>query len=220
MVRERQTAAKTLINRSLAAYLHPVSHIAEQYRTIRNNIQYASDKRSICTLMLTSPSSGEGKSTSAVNLAISMAQRGERVLLIDVNIRNPVLHKIFNRQTSPGLTNVLAGQLGMEEAIQSTEIETMDLLTSGQQQYNSTELLDSQAMSEVMAFASSKYDRVILDCPPVLGVSDTNALVNKCDGVILLLQHGKTSRSKALEAKQALTFAGASIIGTILNKKG
>ncbi|MBH5317311.1 CpsD/CapB family tyrosine-protein kinase [Paenibacillus sp. GSMTC-2017] len=219
MVRERSKIAKRVANRSLVAYLNPTHKISEQYRTIRNNIQYASDGRSIRSILVTSPSDGDGKSTAAINLAISMAQRGDQVLLIDANFRNPVLHKIFNAQISPGLSNVLTQQLTFAEATHATEVEGLELLTSGLSYTNSADMLDSQSMKEIIEMATKRYDRIVIDCPPVLNVPDTNALVNKCDGVVLLLNCGKTTHSKALEAKQSLTFAGAHIIGAILNKK-
>jgi capsular exopolysaccharide synthesis family protein len=219
LVRERKKASISYVNRSLMAYINPHSTISEQYRTIRNNIQYAADGIRMHSLLVTSPSEGDGKSTATVNLAVCMAQRGDRVLIIDANFRNPIINKIFNVQTSPGLSNVLGQQLEIREAIYNTEVEGLDILPSGQRLYNSTELLDSQVMVDVMTLASEQYDMVLLDCPPVLGVSDTNVLVSKCDGVLLLLNSGKTSKELALEAKRALMFAKANILGVILNKK-
>ena len=219
MVREKTKASKKNINRSLIAYINPSHKIAEQFRTIRNNIQYASDGKSIRSLIVTSPAEGDGKSTAAVNLAVSLAQRGDRVLLIDANFRQPMLHKVFNSPVSPGLSNVLARQMEFPDAAQSTEVEGLDLLTSGISHANSADMLDSPAMKELLLALSSRYDRIVFDCPAVLSGPDTNAMVNKCDGVVLLLRCGKTTHSKALEAKQTLAFAGANIIGAILNKK-
>ncbi|MEK3881806.1 CpsD/CapB family tyrosine-protein kinase [Paenibacillus sp. PL2-23] len=219
MVREKAKVAKKIVNRSLIAYINPSHRIAEQYRTIRNNIQYASDGKSIRSLIVTSPAPGDGKSTAAVNLAVSMAQRGDRVLLIDANFRQPTLHKVFHSPVSPGLSNVLTRQLEFEDAAQTTEVEGLDLLTSGVSHANSADMLDSHTMKELLSMLYARYDRIVFDCPAVLTAPDTNALVNKCDGVVLLLRCGKTSQSKALEAKQALSFAGANIIGAILNKK-
>lgn len=219
MVREREKASKAVVSRSLSAYLNPAGEIAEQFRTIRNNIQYAASRKPVRSLLVTSPSEGEGKSTAAVNLAISMAKKGDRVLLVDANFRNPMLHKIFQAQMSPGLSNLLAGQLDFKSAVHATEIEGLYLLTSGQRQVNSTDLLDSREMAELLETAAASYDRVVLDCPPVLTAPDTNALVHQCDGVVLLFQCGKTTHGKALEAKQSLSFAGANIVGAILNKK-
>ncbi|MDQ6423277.1 CpsD/CapB family tyrosine-protein kinase [Paenibacillus sp. LHD-117] len=219
MVREKAKIAKKVVSRSLMAYLNPGHKISEQFRSIRNNIQFASEGKAIRTIVVTSPAEGDGKSTAAVNLAISMAQRGEQVLLIDANFRSPMLHKLFNTQMSPGLSNLLANQLPFGEAAQQTEIECLDLITSGVLQTHSTDMLDSHRMKEILEAASSQYDRIVIDCPAVLAAPDTNALVNKCDGVVLLLRCGKTTHSKALEAKQSLAFAGANIVGAILNKK-
>lgn len=219
MGRERQKVSESYVNRSLLAYINPHGSISEQYRTIRNNIHYAANGSKVRSLLVTSPSEGEGKSTTTVNLAVCMAQRGDRVLIIDVHFRNPIINKIFNVQTSPGLSNVLGQQLEIRDAIYNTEVEGLDILPSGQRFYNSTELLDSQLMVDVMAFAAEHYDMVLLDCPAVLGVPDTNALVSKCDGVLLIIKSGKTQQELALEAKRALQFAKANILGVILNKK-
>lgn len=219
MVRERAKIAKRVVSRSLIAYMNPAHKISEQFRTIRNNIRYAADGGTIRSLLVTSPSDGDGKSTAAVNLAVSMAQRGEQVLLIDANLRNPTLHKIFGAQISPGLYNLLSGQLAFAEAVQSTEVEGLDLLTSGPAGANKADLLDSHAMRLLMETATERYDRIVVDCPAVLSAPDTTALANKMDGVVLLLRCGKTTHGKALEAKQSLTFAGANIVGAILNQK-
>ncbi|MFD0961390.1 CpsD/CapB family tyrosine-protein kinase [Paenibacillus chungangensis] len=219
MVRERAKVAKAVIHRSLYSYLQPSSRIAEQFRTIRNNIQYSVQNRTIKSIMMTSPGEGDGKTTAAVNLAISMANRGEKVLLVDANFRNSMIHTLFQLQTSPGLSNVLSKQLSLEDAVQPTEIQGLHLLTSGQRQSHSTELLDSDEMKVLIAEAAEKYDRIVLDCPPVLSGPDTNMLVKQCDGIVLLLQCGKSTHSMALQAKQSLTFAGANIVGVILNKK-
>jgi capsular exopolysaccharide synthesis family protein len=207
------------VNKSLLAYINPHGSISEQYRTIRNNIHYAANGSKVRSLLVTSPSEGEGKSTTTVNLAVCMALRGDRVLIIDTHFRNPIINKIFSVQTSPGLSNVLGQQLEIRDAIYNTEVEGLDILPSGQRFYNSTELLDSQLMVDVMAYASEHYDMVLLDCPSVLGVPDTNALVSKCDGVLLIIKSGKTKQEQALEAKRALLFAKANILGVILNKK-
>ncbi|MCU6710308.1 CpsD/CapB family tyrosine-protein kinase [Paenibacillus sp. J5C_2022] len=219
MVRERAKVARSVIHRSLYSYLQPSGRIAEQFRTIRNNIQYSVQNKTIKSVMITSPGEGDGKTTAAVNLAISMANRGEKVLLVDANFRNPMIHKLFQLQASPGLSNVLSKQLNLNEAVQHTEIPSLHLLTSGQRQANSTELLDSDVMKGLIIAAAEKYDRIVLDCPPVLSGPDTNMLVKQCDGVVLLLQCGKSTHGMALEAKQSLAFAGANIVGAILNKK-
>lgn len=219
MVRERQKKAKPFVRRSLLTFLSPYSTIAEQYRTIRNNIQYAVEGNNIQSLLITSPSGGEGKSTTVVNLAASMAQRGDRVLIIDANLRDPNLHKQFNTQISPGLSNILAKQQPIEDTIQPTEIEGLDILPSGQRLNHSTEQLDSVAMLEVLDYAKGQYDIVLVDCPSVLDVPDTCALASICDGVVLLVKKGKTKLSLAEEAKRSLEFAKANIVGVVLNQK-
>lgn len=217
MVRERQRTVKKLIGKSLLSYFNSHSDISEQYRTIRNNIHYAAKGKKVRSLLVTSPSEGEGKSTALVNLAVCMTQRGDRVLIIDANIRRPMIHKVFNIQMTPGLSNVLTQQTEIREAVYTTEVEGMDIMPSGQRLHNTTDLLDSRFMKDVMEYAYSHYDYVLIDCPPVLGVSETTALVSLCDGVILLLKHGKTRQEQAKEAKRALLFAKANILGVIVN---
>ena len=218
MVRERNKLASASIRRSLYSFLDPFSEIAEQYRTLRNNIGFAADGRPMRSIVITSPSAKEGKSTSAVNLAVCMTQRGEKTLLIDANLRNPVLHKVFNVKLCTGLSNVLSGELKYEEAIYGTDIEGLSLLPSGPRLHNAAELLESQAMNDVLEASAKRFDRIIIDCPQVLGVSDTNAIAGKCDGVLMLVKSGKTSDAKAVDAKRSLDFAGANMLGVILNK--
>lgn len=218
MVRERNKLANAAIRRSLYSHLDPFSEIAEQYRSLRNNIGFAADGRAMKSIVVTSPSEGEGKSTSAVNLAICMAQRGDKVLLIDANARNPVLHNVFNVKMSVGLSNVLAQQLPYDEAIYETDIAGLSLLPSGPRLQHAAELLDTWKMSDLLEAYGKRFDRIIIDCPSVLGVSDTNAIAGKCDGVLMLVKSGKTTDAKAVEAKKSLEFAGANMLGVILNK--
>ncbi|MBW7456938.1 CpsD/CapB family tyrosine-protein kinase [Paenibacillus sepulcri] len=218
MDHKRNKPGKHAVSACLISYLHPHSASAEQYKAIRNNIRYASRGKTVNSVVVTSPSSGEGKTTAAVNLAVCMAQQGERVLLVDTNIRKPVLQHVFNLETAAGLTNVLAGQVDPEQAIHHTEIDKLDLLPSGPLMYQSIEQLDSKRMALVLEYAKGHYDKVIFDSAPVLGHHDTNALAARCDGVILLFTSGKTRQDRALEAKRSLEFAGATIIGAVLNR--
>ncbi|GGD73383.1 CpsD/CapB family tyrosine-protein kinase [Paenibacillus nasutitermitis] len=219
MDHKRHKPGKHTANACLMSYLQPYSASAEQYKAIRNNIRYASRGKMFHTMIVTSPSPGEGKTTAAVNLAVCMAQQGETVLLIDTNIRKPVLQHVFGLETAAGLTNVLAGQVDSENAIHQSEIEKLDVLPSGPMMVNSIEMLDSHRMAQVLEYAGSRYDKVIFDSAPVLGHPDTSALATRCDGVILVFNSGKTKQEHALEAKSALEFAGATLLGAVLNKK-
>ncbi|WP_413466650.1 CpsD/CapB family tyrosine-protein kinase [Mesobacillus subterraneus] len=213
---KRRSASKTL-KRNLVVYSNPDSIIAEQFRTLRTNIHFLTGgKKSI--LLLTSPSSSEGKSTSAANLALSIAQQKEKVLLIDANLRDPHIHFIFKIPNEKGLADVLSGQENLKNTVFQTEIGKLAILTSGQLDANPAELLGSDSMEELFQQALEDYDVILIDSPPVLEVTDTKLLANKSDGVVLVISEGRTAIEKATEAKKALEFAKAKIFGVILNE--
>ncbi len=208
-----------MINRSLVTYLNPQCISAAQFRAIRNNIDYASGGSKPRSLLITSPGSNEGKTNTTVNLAISMAQRGDKVLIIDANVRNPAIHDVFNTQISPGLINVLAGFSTIKDAVYSTEIGNLAVLPLGLLLSNSIELLNSISMDELLKLALDDYDCVIIDTAPVLDALDINTLASKCEGVVLVLKGGRTQRELALKAKHSLEFFGkAKIVGVVFNK--
>ena len=217
MFRSKRRSAGTNPKRNLIVYSNPDSIIAEQFRTLRTNIHFLTGgKKSI--LLLTSPSSSEGKSTAAANIALSMAQQKERVLLIDANLRDPNIHYIFKISNGRGLADVLSGQEELWNAVYDTEIGNLAILTSGQLDSNPAELLGSESMKKLFQQALEEYDYIFIDSPPVLDVTDTKLLANKSDGVILVIGEGKTAIEKATEAKKALEFAKAKIYGVILNE--
>ncbi|MEH7444058.1 CpsD/CapB family tyrosine-protein kinase [Bacillus sp. JJ1122] len=217
MFQSKRKAARNSQKRNLIVYSNPDSIISEQFRTLRTNVQFLTGgKKSI--LLLTSPSSGEGKSTAAANLAVSMAQQKEKVLLIDANLRDPDVHFIFKISNNKGLADVLAGRVDLEDTIYHTEIGNLAILTSGQLDSNPAELLGSESMQTFFQKALLDYDLIIIDSPPVLEVTDTKLLANKSDGVILVISEGRTGFEKAAEAKKALEFARAKIFGVILNE--
>ncbi|MBM7604661.1 capsular exopolysaccharide synthesis family protein [Metabacillus crassostreae] len=215
----KKKALKEMTSRHFVSYSNPSSEIAEQFRTIRTNIQFSSIDVQHKTLIITSPSSSEGKTTSAINLAISISQQGERVLLIDANLRRPKLHISFNLKESFGLTDVLMGRLPLEEAVYQTQIGKLEVLTSGIIPPNPTEIIGSKAMSYFLKDIKEEYDTVIFDCPPVLETTDTKLLAGQCDGVIMVLKSGKTDREKAVEANRLLHLVRAKVLGVILNEK-
>ncbi|WP_396652955.1 CpsD/CapB family tyrosine-protein kinase [Metabacillus arenae] len=205
--------------KSLITYINPNSLIAEQYRTIRANIQFSSVEKKFRSIAVTSPGFGEGKSTTVSNLAISMAQQGEKILLIDADVRNPTIHTAFNLNNDVGLTNVLIGTSSVNDAVYQTEIGRLGVLTSGPTPPNPAELIGSEAMRNLIKKALADYDLVLFDCPSVLEAADTKILANECDGVILVVSSGKTDKEKALEANRVLTMARATLLGVILNDK-
>lgn len=217
MFQSKRKVAAARQKRNLIVYSNPDSIIAEQFRTLRTNVHFLNGgKKSI--LLLTSPSSSEGKSTAAGNLAVSMAQQKEKVLLIDANLRDPHIHFIFKIPNEKGLADVLSGYENLQDAVYQTEIGKLAILTSGHLNANPAELLGSDSMEKLFQQALEDYDVILIDSPSVLEVTDTKLLANKSDGVILVIGEGKTAIEKATEAKKALEFAKAKIYGVILNE--
>lgn len=203
--------------RNLITFSNPESLISEQFRTLRTNVHFSTEgKKSI--ILITSPSSSEGKSTTTANLAVSMAQQKEKVLLVDANLREPAIHFIFKKENSVGLTDVLKEEVSLKEAIIPTDIGSLDILTSGQMDVHPAELLGSKLLQATLQNALSVYDVILIDSPPILDVTDTKLLANKSDGVILVISQGRTEIEKAAEAKKALEFAKANLFGVILNE--
>lgn len=205
--------------RNLITFANPDSIISEQYRTIRTNLFFLNNDKKNKTLLITSPGKLEGKSTTAANLAISMAQQQEKVLLIDGNLRNPNIHNIFKTSNAYGLTDVLAGTTPLEDAIYSSSIERLDILTSGRVPSNPVELLASQQMQQLLHRIKSLYDIILIDSTSILEVTDTKIIANICDGVVLVVKQNKTNIESAVETKKALEYARAKIVGVILNNK-
>jgi protein-tyrosine kinase len=204
---------------NLITYIHTTSMISEQYRTIRTNIQFSSIEKAYRTLIITSPGFGEGKTMTTANLGIVMAQQGKKILIVDADLRKPMMHYMFKTENTTGLTNVLIQQTSLQKAIRKTEIDQLDILPSGPIPLNPVELLSSGAMKEVMEQALEMYDVILFDSPPVNAGADTQILSNSSDGVVLVVNSGKTKKDKGLIALESLKSAKAKLIGVVLNKK-
>jgi len=168
-------------------------------------------------LLVTSPGPGEGKSTSVSNLAITMAQMGSRVLLIDSDLRRPVLHSIFKVDRRIGLSNVLVGRTSIEEAVQKTEIENLFVMPCGTLPPNPSELLASNAMTRALEEMKTMYDIVLFDSPPIIAVTDAAVLSSRLDGVILVVKAGQTDREAAYRAYTLLKNVNSRVLGALLN---
>ncbi len=204
--------------RNLVTYTYPESIISEQFRTIQTNISLSLSQGDKKTFLITSPNSGEGKSSTASNLAVTIAVQKRKVLLIDANLRNPSIHKIFRLQNNIGLANVLSGGSLLEEVVNQTVVGNLFALTSGLAGYNPGELFVSNIFKELIEEANKNYDVVILDSPSILEVTDVKLLAKQCNGVILVINRGNTNFEAALEAKKELEFAKAKILGVIINE--
>ena len=203
--------------RNLVTYTQPESLISEQFREIRTNMKFINNNDNKIFL-ITSSENGEGKSTTISNLAVSIAQQKEKTLIIDANLREPLIHSIFKIPNEIGLTHVLTGNATLEEAIYQTEINRLEVLTSGSTAFNPAELLETKRMKELLKSIAEKYDIVLIDAPAVLKSTETRVLANQCDGVVLVVSSGKTEIEKAIETKKVLELAQAKIVGAILNE--
>jgi protein-tyrosine kinase len=170
-------------------------------------------------MLVTSAGPGEGKSTTSANLAVVFAQQEKKVLFIDADLRKPTVHYTFRLDNHVGLTNVLTKQVSLEKAVQSTEQENLDVLTSGPIPPNPAELLGSRSMEELLEQAFTQYDLVLFDTPPVLAVTDAQILANLCDGIVLVVSSGKTEIEAAQKAKESLVNAKGKLLGVVLNNK-
>lgn len=219
MVRKQKNDKLLTQKRRLIAHTNPKMPVAEQYRTIRTNIQFSSVDKDIRTLLLTSSGPGEGKSTTAANLAIVYAQQSKKVLLIDADLRKPTAHYSFKLENYAGLTNLLTKQATLESVVKETEIPNLSVLTSGPIPPNPSELLASSYLDELIELMKEKFDLIIFDTPPTLAVTDAQILSNKVDGSILVTSSNKTDKEAAKKAKGLLLNANANILGVILNNR-
>lgn len=202
---------------NLITHNQPNSPIAESFRTLRTNLSFSAADRPLKVLLITSVGPRDGKSVVAANLAVVLAQAGGRVLIVDGDMRKPILHKFFGKDNSRGLTNLLVQDLDLKEAAHSTEIDGVWIVPSGPIPPNPSELLGSQKMKVFLEKASVQYDTIILDAPPVIAVTDAAVLAPLVDGVVLVLKAGSSRIDMVKEAKQQLEKANARIIGVVLN---
>ncbi len=201
----------------LITHFAPKSPISEAYRTFRTNIQYARIDNPLKAVLVTSPGPGEGKSTSVANLAITMAQMGSKVLLIDADLRRPVVHSIFKIERHVGLTNVLVGRIPIDDAVFQTEIDNLSIMPCGTLPPNPSELLGSEAMKKTLAELKDRYDMVLIDSPPVIAVTDAAVLGSILDGVILVVKSGQTDKEAAFRAYNLLKNVKTQVLGALLN---
>ncbi len=206
----------TVSSSTLVTLRDPSSMAAEAYRTLRTNIQFSSLDKPIQTLLVTSTAPDEGKSTTLANLAVTMAQAEQRVILVDCDLRRPSVHTLFGVPNEQGLTTaILQGDGPLP--LQATSVPGLSLLTSGPLPPRPADLLGSRRMEQLIARLRNEADIVLFDTPPVVAVTDAAVLATRVDGVLLVLQAGQTRRDRAREARQKLEKVKANIIGVVLN---
>ncbi len=191
---------------------------AECCRSIRTNILFMSPDHPVRTMVITSPSPQEGKTTTAINLAVAMAEAGGRVLLIDTDMRRPRLHRSFAVPNQVGVSTLILGNSTLDDAIKHTEIPNLDVLPCGPIPPNPSELLHTKRFAQVLEDCKTRYEHIILDSPPTSAVTDPAVLGNLVDGVILIVKGASTTREAAAHARRQLISAKCRLLGVIVNE--
>ncbi len=205
--------------RNLITVTQPKSPIAEQYRTIRTNIEFMAVDKEIQVILITSATQSEGKSTTSSNLAVTYAQQGKKVLIIDTDMRRPTVHYTFKVANGLGLSSLLTRQAELEKAVLPTKVDNLSILTAGPIPPNPAELLSSRSMENLMLQLREEYDVIILDAPPLLQVADSRITSKLTDGVVLVVGCTTSDRQRVLKAKEQLELAEAKILGVVLNRR-
>lgn len=191
--------------------------VREAYKTLRTNVRFFLRDKKCKRISITSAVAGEGKSITLLNLAISVAEDGNKVLLIDADLRRPAMGRLLVEKAAPGLSNVLAGIATADEAIREELYPNLDVLFSGDVPPNPSELLGGEKMCELITTMSEKYDYIFIDTPPVNVVSDASIVANIMDGVLLLVRQGRTRRDAIKRAISNLELTGIKPLGFVLN---
>lgn len=204
--------------RGQRVHLEPESSEAEAFRTVRTAVFFGAPKDRGRTMLVTSPAAGDGKSTLVSNLAIAMAQAGQRTILLDADFRKPMQSTIFEvPQDQRGLSDVLTGKVKLGQAIQPTEIKGLSLLLGGANVSNPAEILNSPPFAKLLARLAETYDRVIIDAPPVTVVTDAQILGALCDITMLVVRASKSTKHTSLRAIEALRSTGSHLLGAVVN---
>lgn len=217
----------------LISLLSPKSTVAEAYRSLRTNVEFLSLDKNVSTLCVTSATLMEGKTTTAINLALSVAQMGKKILLVEADLRRPFIHHAFGIPRDPGLaeiivgnkdhreclrtvTDLILGPLGLEKVMASPNIDKLFILTSGTPPPNPAEFLNSQRMTDLIAALRQEFDMIIFDCSPILPVTDAAILASKTDGTLIVYRVGRTARSALKRAKTLLENVRGKVLGIVL----
>ena len=214
----REPNEESMKERDLYVFRHPTSRVAECCRAIRTNIIFSSADRPMKTITVSSPRPREGKTTSTIYLGSIMAQSGQRVLLVDTDLRRPRLHRSLSVSRQTGVTSLIMGDASIDDVIKTSDIPNLYVLPCGPQPPNPAELLLTSRFHDIMKQLEQRFDRILFDSPPLLAVTDAVILSRLSDGVILIAQAGKTAREDAKQAARQLRDVDAPILGVILNE--
>ena len=203
---------------TLITVTKPNSVIAEQFRTIRTNIQFSMIDKNLKTIIFTSSGPYEGKSTVAANIASVFSDQGKKVCLIDADMRKPTVNKTFGLTNSIGLSNLITSrELTVSSVAQTLEEVGLDIITSGPIPPNPSELLNSNRMNEIIKELEQEYDLVLFDMPPVVSVTDAQIMATKTDGVVFVVRRGIAYTDDVKQAKELLDMVHANVLGVVFN---
>jgi non-specific protein-tyrosine kinase len=205
-----------IARRPLVVQVEPQAQLAEAYRHLRTSIQFVAVDQQIGSFVITSAVAGEGKSTVAANLAIAIAQLGQRVVLVETDLRRPTLSTLFGIEGSVGLTDVLIGRASLEDALQTWGGGSLELMPAGTSPPNPSELLASRAMSELIAALEGRAEMVVFDAPPLLPVTDAAILATRTSGAVMIARAGSTKSEQVERAVATLHAVGAPLLGCVL----
>lgn len=200
---------------SLITLTDPTSPVSEAYRTLRTNLSFYSLDNPLRSLVVTSPAVGVDKGEAVANLAVTMAQSGRKILLVDCDLRRPFLHTFFDLNNDDGLTNMILND-AEKPPLQQTGVENLSLLASGPTPPNPADLLGSRKVDQLIENMAKQFDFILFSAPPVVAVADATILGAKVDGVLLVITAGKTRRDHAEKAKEMLEKAHVRVIGVAL----
>jgi len=203
---------------ALVTINEPLSPVSEAYRTLRMNLQYAALDSALRTLLVTSPGPGEGKTTTLANLAVTMAEAEQRVIMVDADLRRPYLHQLLGVQNTAGLTTMMVEEQALDTPpLQPTPVKGLQLLASGPLPPRPADLLGSKRMEKVIERLLSEADVLLFDAPPLIVVTDAVVLATKVSGVLLVVSSGQTKREHAQCAIERLNKVNARVVGAVLN---
>lgn len=199
------------------AKAQPGSPVSESYKKLRTNIRFSVMGQAVKVILVASAVTGEGRTTTAINLAISYAQENKSVLLLDADLRRPAVAQAFFRTSRAGLSDILIGQGKVQEALQQTDIANLFVLPAGTVPANPSELLGSAAMLELLESLKSQFDVIIIDSPPASSFADAQIVGAMSDGVVLVARSGKVTKEAVRRTRLGLEHVGARILGAVLN---
>ncbi len=203
--------------KAMISQLNPRSFVSESYRTLRTNIQFVHIDEPLKSLLISSPGPGEGKTTTAINTAISFADMGIKVCLVDADIRKPKYHLLFEISEAPGLADIVLNQAEIDSAIQQSSINNLSILTAGADATDHSEIFSSVRMSHLMNELEKRFDMVIYDSSPILLLTDTIILSSRVDGVMMVLKNNVTEKQAFLASLTALKNVRTNIVGIVFN---